>query len=59
VADDATELEKVRREQQVQLDELIAEELGRAWLRNALIWIGVVGGSGIVVIGVLVAVTGG
>jgi hypothetical protein len=59
VADEADEMERIRREQEAELTKLIAADIREAWVQNTLIWIGVVGGSLLVVLGLLVFVTGG
>ena len=58
MGDDADELERVRRRQEEHLNELITHDIREAWLRNTLIWIGVVGGSLLAVIGLMILVTG-
>ena len=56
---EAKELEKVQKEQERDLEELLADTMRQEWPRNAAIWIGVVLGSLVVILLLLVLVTGG
>ena len=56
---EAKELEREEREQEAELETLLADAMREAWPRNAAIWIGVVAGSLVVILVVLVVVSGG
>ncbi len=58
MSDEAAEVKRIRREQEEHLIRLIEDDINEAWLRNTLIWLGVVGGSFVVVLGVLVILAG-
>ena len=56
---DADRVEREERELQAELDRLIVDKMRAEWAKNTVIWLGVVLGSMVVVLGVLQLVTGG
>jgi hypothetical protein len=55
----AKQLEKEEQELQQDLDELLADTMRQEWAKNAAIWLGVVLGSFVVILLVLMAISGG
>jgi hypothetical protein len=59
MASPAKELEKEEKDLQKDLDELLADTLKQEWPLNAAIWLGVVLGSLLVILLLMMAITGG